>query len=138
MKSAPALGEIIPYWFLWLSEHEAGEESGRKLRPCVVLATIEGEGKTLRVAVLPITHSKPPSTRAAIEIPAAVKKRLNLSGAPSRIVCDEFNEFIWPGVDLGKTPRGMPSFGHLPRGVLAAARAAFTEARARGRLVRDH
>lgn len=128
----PSVGEIIPYWFLWSSEHEAGEESGRKLRPCVVIATLQSKDGATRVAVLPVTHARPEPTRSAVELPAKAKTQLGLSAARSWIICDEFNEFTWPGFDAGKTPAGKPSFGFLPRGVIAAVRAEASAARARG------
>lgn len=106
---APAVGEVIPYWFLWSSEHEAGEESGRKLRPCVVVAVLPTKAGATRVAMLPITHTPPAPERSAVEVPRAVKAQLGLSDARSWVMCDEFNEFTWPGFDAGKTPAGKPS-----------------------------
>lgn len=132
MVGPPDIGEVIPYWFLWSSEHETGEEAGRKLRPCVVVVTLQTKTDATRVAVLPVTHTPPAPARSAVEIPRAVKAQLGLSAARSWIVCDEFNEFIWPGFDAGKTPAGKPSFGFLPRGVIAAVRAEAASARARG------
>ena len=129
---APKVGEVIPYWFLWRSEHEAGEESGRKPRPCVVVAMFKSETGETRIAVLPVTHTPPDATRSAIEIPPAVKAHLMLDAAPSWIMCDEFNEFDWPGFDVGKTPAGASSFGLLPRGLIDAVRAEAAAARARG------
>jgi len=67
-----------------------------------------------------------------VEIPRATKAQLGLSAAPSWVMCDEFNEFIWPGFDTGKTPSGSPTFGFLPRGVIAAIRKEAAAARARG------
>lgn len=127
----PDVGEVIPYWFLWSSEHETGEESGRKLRPCVVVATLAEERGT-RVLVLPMTHTAPGPERSAVEIPRATKAQLGLSAARSWVICDEFNEFIWPGFDVGKTPAGKPAYGFLPRGAIAAIRKEATAARARG------
>jgi mRNA-degrading endonuclease toxin of MazEF toxin-antitoxin module len=129
---APKVGEVIPYRFLWSSEHEAGEESGRKLRPCVVVASLTGKTGETRVAVLPITHSPPAATRSAVELPRPVKALLGLSAARSWIMCDEFNEFTWPALDAGKTPAGKPSFGFLTRGVISSVRHEAAAARARG------
>lgn len=128
----PHVGEVIPYWFLWSSEHEAGEDAGRKLRPCVVVAVLQTKAGTLRVAVLPMTHTRPSTDRSAVEVPRSAKTQLGLSSAPSWIMCDEFNEFTWPGFDAGKTPAGKPSFGFLPRGTIAAVRKEALAARARG------
>jgi hypothetical protein len=133
-REAPQVGEVIPYWFLWHSEHEAGEESGCKLRPCVVAATLSDTKGATRVAVVPVTHRAPTEDRSAVEIPAQVKSQLGLSVAPSWIICDEFNEFVWPGFDLGKTSSGRATFGFLPRGVIAQVRSEAAAARTRGRL----
>lgn len=130
----PRVGEIIPYWFLWRSEHEAGEDAGRKLRPCVVVVALRRQGNGTRVAVVPMTHTLPDATRAAIEVPAQVKAYLGLDERRSWIICDEFNEFDWPGMDLGKAPNGTFSFGLLPRGLLSAIRDEMLAARARGKL----
>jgi len=129
---APKVGEVIPYWFLWNSEHEAGEESGRKLRPCVVVASLQMETGATRIAVLPITHSRPAATRSAVEIPSTVKSLLMLSAARSWIICDEFNEFTWPALDAGKTPAGKPSFGFLTRGLIESVRSEAAASRKRG------
>ncbi len=129
---APHVGEVIPYWFLWSSEHEAGEESGRKLRPCVVVATLQGKMGATRVAVLPVTHTRPRPERSAVEIPRLVKAQLRLDPVRSWVICDEFNEFTWPALDTGRTPAGKPSFGYLPRGLIASIRAEAAAARARG------
>ncbi len=130
--ATPRVGEVIPYWFLWSSEHEVGEDSGRKLRPCVIVAVLQAKSGALRVAVLPMTHTRPGAGRSAVEVPRSAKAQLGLGSAPSWIMCDEFNEFTWPGFDAGKTPAGKPSFGFLSRGTLGAVRAEALAARARG------
>jgi len=79
-----------------------------------------------------MTHTRPGAERSAVEVPRSAKTQLGLSAAPSWIMCDEFNEFTWPGFDAGKTPAGKPSFGFLPRGTIAAVRAEALAARARG------
>lgn len=131
-KGPPVAGEVIPYWFLWCSEHERGEESGRKLRPCVVIAVVRSKTGPTRVAVLPVTHTPPEPDRSAVELPRVVKARLGLDPARSWVMCDEYNEFVWPALDAGKTPAGKPSFGFLPRGVLSAVRDEALAARSRG------
>jgi hypothetical protein len=92
------------------------------------LATATG---ATRIVVLPVTHTSPPAARTAVEIPRAVKASLGLDAAPSWIMCDEFNEFAWPGFDMGKTDAGRPSFGFLPRGLITSVRAEVAAARAR-------
>lgn len=132
LADPPVVGEVIPYWFLWHSEHESGEDAGRKLRPCVVIVVLTDDKSETRVAVVPITHAKPSAERSVVEIPPHVKAQLSLSSARSWIMCDEFNEFVWPGFDLGKTPSGKSNFGFLPRGLMAAVRAQAAAAHARG------
>ena len=125
----PSVGEVVPYWFLWHSEHEAGEESGRKLRPCVVVIAVKTEKGKTRIAMLPVTHSQPDATRRAIVLPVGVKALLGLDESSSWIMCDEYNEFEWPGFDLGKTPAGFATYGRLPPGLLNAVRAEVLAAR---------
>jgi hypothetical protein len=56
------------------------------------------------VAVVPITHSPHRNRKAAIEIPAAIKRHLGLDDLPSWFDVDEFNVFTWPGFDLRPVP----------------------------------
>lgn len=133
-RAAPQVGEVISYWFLWFSEHEVGEESGRKLRPCVAIATLQNVEGAPRVAVVPITHRLPGPSRDTVEIPPQVKAQMGLSVSRSWIICDEFNEFVWPRFDIGETAGGKPTFGFLPRGLIALVRERVAKARARGAL----
>ena len=58
-----------------------------------------------------------------MELPAAVKRRLGLDGAPSWIVTSELNRFVWPGYDLRPIARDEPdvfAWGFLPAGIFAA------------------
>jgi hypothetical protein len=98
----------------------------------VVVASLQSKTGATRIAVLPITHAPPVSNRSAVEIPRQVKAMLGLSAARSWIMCDEFNEFMWPALDAGRTPAGKPSFGFLTRGLVAVVRAEAAAARARG------
>jgi hypothetical protein len=50
------------------------------------------------------------------------------------VICDEYNEFDWPGVDLGATPHGDFTFGCLPDAFVERVRAEMRAARARGAL----
>lgn len=115
---------------------EAGEESGRKVRPCAVVVALKVSTGDTKVAVVPVTHSKPPASRTAVEIPHEVKSRLGLDAAKSWVICDEANEFTWPGFDVAKTPSGEPSFGFLPRALVERIRSELSAARARGALKR--
>lgn len=127
--ATPRLGEVIPYWYLWWREHERGEDSGRKLRPCVVIAAV---GEVL--AVLPVTHVEPDTERAAVEMPRRIKDYLGLDQHRSWVICDEQNEFHWPGFDLGKTPTGQSAFGAVPDFFLQQLRERHREVRMRGAL----
>jgi hypothetical protein len=118
----PVPGLVIRYSYLCRREYLAGRDEGQKDRPCAIIAALlVDENGDVRVLVLPITHS-PPNTAHAVEIPAAVKKRLQLDDARSWIVFSEWNEFIWPGPDLRRR-RGASdasvAYGMLPPGLFA-------------------
>jgi hypothetical protein len=118
----PEPGLVISYSYLWHDQHSAGAEEGRKARPCaIVVATADEDGDT-KVYVAAITHSNPDDPHS-VELPAAVKQRLGLDGAPSWIVTSELNRFIWPGYDLRPVARDKPdvfAWGFLPTGIFAA------------------
>lgn len=70
--------------------------------------------------VAPITHSRPDDVDAAVELPAAVKRRLGLDENPSWIVTGELNSFVWPGPDLRPIDDVRPArfaYGYLPKRV---------------------
>lgn len=94
----PEPGLVICYAYLWADQRQAGGEEGLKDRPCAIVIAVKDEDGDTLVYVAPITHS-PPSKASAIEIPAAVKRRLGLDAARSWIITDELNRFIWPGRD---------------------------------------
>jgi len=133
----PEPGLVIPYVYLWRREHESGEESGRKTRPSLIIIAVKiaATGR-LRVAVTPITSRQPDPTRAAIELPPRVKTHLGLDAPRSWVICDEYNEFEWPGVDLDTTPSGDASYGFAPDALVERVRAEMRVARARGALKR--
>jgi len=112
----PAPGLVISYSYLRHDQHRAGAEEGRKARPCaIVVATTDEDGDT-KVYVAPITHARPDDPYA-VELPPAVKRRLGLDQAPSWIVTNELNRFIWPGYDLRPIARDQPerfAWGFLP------------------------
>jgi PemK-like, MazF-like toxin of type II toxin-antitoxin system len=111
----PTLGLVISYSFLWTNEHNTGQTEGVKDRPCViVLAIDDGPTGAKTVTVAPMTHSPPDDTKNAIEIPLSVKKALGLDEAPSWVVVNDTNEFVWPGFDLRPISRGRYHYGHLP------------------------
>ncbi|WP_428536206.1 hypothetical protein [Rhodopila sp.] len=89
----PERGLVISYAYLWRSEHEQGREEGVKDRPCAIVLAVEDSPDGYLVTVLPITHSPPAIPEAAVEIPAATKRRLGLDDARSWIVVTEGNRF---------------------------------------------
>jgi len=120
----PAPGLVVCYSYLWHDQQRAGAEEGRKNRPCaIVLATGDRDGDTL-VYVAPLTHRRPDDPHA-VELSGAVKRRLGLDEAPSWIVTDELNRFVWPGHDLRPVSRDRPrtfAWGYLPTEVFAAVK----------------
>ena len=131
----PAPGLVFPFVYLWRREHERGEESGRKPRPCVVvIAVTAAPGGAIRVVVSPITSQNPGETRAAVEMPRRVKAHLGLDAERSWVICDEYNEFIWPGVDAALTPGGEAAYGYAPDALVDRIRAELRAAIVRGGL----
>ncbi len=134
---APTPGLVIRYSYLWHSEFLAGREEGIKDRPCAIIATVrtDANGET-RVLVLPVTHSAPARDVVAVEIPATIKRDLNLDADRSWIVLEEWNEFVWPGPDLRPVPNddvGSIAHGVLSRGFFARVRDEFLAAVEAGR-----
>ncbi len=120
----PVAGLVISYAYLWHDQHRMGLEEGRKARPCaIVVSTIDDAGDT-KVYVVPVTYSRPDDPHA-VELPAAVKRRLGLDDEPSWIVTSELNRFIWPGFDLQPIARNNPgtfAWGFLPVEVFEAVK----------------
>ena len=131
--SPPEVGDVLSFWYLWRREHEAGEESGRKARPCVVVVAVARGPKVTRIAVAPITHMPPMSDQIAVELPSIVKGHLRLDSQASWVVCSELNEFNWPGYDLAKLA-GRLLVGRLPHRVLQRVRHGVHEALRRQQL----
>lgn len=109
------VGWIFRYAYLWDWQHREGREEGDKDRPCLVLAIVmtAEEGAPI-VRVLPITHTPPIDPADAIEIPSAVKGRLQLDDERSWIVLTESNRFTWPGPDLRPVDTDSGYYGQLP------------------------
>lgn len=101
----PEPGLVLSYSYLWDREAQAGQEEGRKDRPCVIVLVVERKatGETI-VTVLPVTHSAPPDPASAVEIPQPIKKHLGLDDERSWVMVSEGDEFVWPGYDLRKLP----------------------------------
>ena len=119
------------YSYLWASEHARGQEEGVKDRPCaVVLATANESGDQV-VTVLPISHTPPSNLLLAVEIPAAVIRRLKLDDVRSWVVLAEANRFTWPGPDLRPLRPGdaqSTAYGPLPYGLFEEIRLKFIAA----------
>ena len=77
-ERTPVPGLVIRYSYLWASEHARGQEEGVKDRPCAVVLATANEAGDQGVTVLPISHTPPSNPLLAVEIPAAVKRRLKL------------------------------------------------------------
>ncbi len=121
----PRPGLVIRYSYLWLHEHEQGKDEGTKDRPAAVIIVLDDDPQHPLVTVLPITHTAPADSAAAIEIPTATKRRLGLDDDRSWIVVSEANDFRWPGHDLRPLPGEDPStilYGVLPPGLFEAVR----------------
>ncbi|MEH2482208.1 mRNA-degrading endonuclease toxin of MazEF toxin-antitoxin module [Nitrobacteraceae bacterium AZCC 2146] len=112
----PEAGLVIRYEFLWHNEHEAGEEDGKKKRPCaIIVASKIDQGRT-SVIVAPITHTKPDDGRG-VELPMRVRQSLGLDDLPSWVIIDELNQFMWPGYHIHPIDNSLPAkfeFGFLP------------------------
>ncbi|WP_415643205.1 hypothetical protein [Sphingomonas antarctica] len=72
-----------------------------------------------------MTHAPPQRETVAVELPAAVKRDLQLDRERSWIVCDEMNRFIWPGPDIRLLDNGQPYYGAIPDWLFAEVRTAF-------------
>jgi len=112
----PEPGLVLSYSYLWKHQALAGNEEGVKDRPCAVTLVIEASDTETTVWVAPITHTDPSDDKLSIEIPARVKRHLNLDGERSWIIVNEVNIFIWPGPDLRPVPgnKGEFDYGYLP------------------------
>ena len=131
----PRAGQVIPFAYLWRRQFEAGEESGRKQRPCVIVVAVDRSPEgPVRVAVAPITSQAPDESRTAVQMPSRVRAHLNLDAERSWVICDEFNDFDWPGVAIERTPTGASTYGRIPDALLEQIRTAFKRAADRGRL----
>ena len=113
--SEPKPGLVINYSFLWPDEADSGQDEGTKDRPCAIVLTADDENGERIILVVPITHTPPPDTSTAFEMPAATKARLGLDRRPSWIITDCLNRFIWPGPDIRPLKSGDIAYGFLPK-----------------------
>lgn len=128
---SPQPGQVIRYSYLWHDDYLRGQEEGVKDRPCAVVVATPNEAGDTVVMVLPITHTPPATPALAIEIPAAVKRRLGMDDERSWVLVTEANRFIWPGPDLRPAKPGDPAsvlYGPLPHRLFEQIRLAFAAA----------
>ena len=120
----PTPGLVIRYAYLWRHEALAGQDEGRKDRPCVIVLAVRRDGNRTLVTVAPITHTPPERPELAIEIPAPTKARLGLDGERSWIVAADLNQFAWPGVDLRpiSSSEETYAYGLIPSGLYRQVR----------------
>jgi uncharacterized protein YifN (PemK superfamily) len=131
----PEVGLVFPYYYLWRREHERGEESGRKSRPCILIVVAAiAKGNRQTVIAVPVTTQKPDSTRSYVEIPDRVRRHLGLNAPQCWVICDEYNQFDWPSPDLSTTTSGNRSFGNIPTALIQMIRNEVQAAMKRGRL----
>lgn len=134
----PRNGAVIHYGYLWKNEQQAGRTEATKDRPvAVVLAHKSSDDGRTAVFVLPITHGRPQNLAVSVEIPPDIKRRLGQDDERSWIVCDEVNQFIWPGYDLRPVPGSNPvewEYGLLGRELYEKVRDLFLRVRKEKRL----
>jgi len=124
----PEPGLVIRYAYLWHADSLQGREEGVKDRPCAIILSTHTEAGETIVSVLPITHSQPRNPDDGVELPAAVKRRLDLDDGRSWVIVSELNRFVWPGPDLRPAPptsSGRFDIGLLPFGLFRTIRDRF-------------
>lgn len=125
----PKAGMVINYEYLWARQYNMGWVSGEKIRPCAILAVMEGKDDTT-VFVSPITHTAPYHPEQSILLPQETKQRLGLDSHKSWMMVNEVNKFTWPSPELYRVPRRHPTtytYGMLPEAVLLEARQKLKE-----------
>ena len=136
----PVPGLVISYAYLWRDQQNQGREEGVKDRPGVIVMAVRQEQDERIVTVAPITHTPPRHPKDAIELPAAVKRRLGLDDERSWVVVTELNRFLWPGPDL-RPVSGKPgqfAYGLLPEKLIIRLREQIVERRRERRLRMVH
>ncbi len=107
----PGPADVILYSYLWRHEAARGEESGRKDRPCLVLAATATRAG-LQVITAPIT-TKRHNLAQLVVLPPRVAQHLKLASGCG-VVCNDLNRFTWVGPDVRATPGGTPFYGQIP------------------------
>ncbi len=124
----PVPGLVIRYSYLWASQYAQGQEEGVKDRPCAIVLATADDADGQVVTVLPISHTPPTNPLFAVELPAAVKRRLKLDDERSWVILAEANRFTWPGPDLRPLRPGdaqSAAYGPLPYGLFEEIRLKF-------------
>jgi len=134
---SPEPGLVLSYSYLWKRQQKRGSEEGEKERPCVIILSIENSAGETVVTVVPVTSRPPTDNRTALAIPPKIKQHLGLDTAPSWVVVNEVNRFIWPGPDLRQIPDqpGRFDYGFVPPRLYTAIKAALLDLH-RGRRLR--
>jgi hypothetical protein len=137
----PRIGWVVRYEYDWGDEAAPEAAAQVKERPAVIVLSVRRTDSVTLVRVVPITHRLPADTAIAVEIPAATKLRLGMDSAPSWVVLNHANEFVWPGPDLRPVPGRAPPtiyYGPLPPALFSQLRqtllALLKAGRAGGRL----
>jgi len=132
----PVPGLVIRHGFLWAADAARGQDAGKE-RPSVIVMALKPAGSNAtRTYVLPITHSAPDDKVEAMKIPDSVAASAGLDAAQSWVVLSDFNEFIWPGFDLGIVPGRNPrtvAHGFLTAGFFNRLRDRWLELDAKGK-----
>jgi hypothetical protein len=125
----PKPGMVIHYEYLWARQHDKGWKRAEKIRPCVILAVVEGK-RDKTVYVSPLTHTAPYHPEESILLTQETKQRVGLDGNDSWLMCNEVNKFTWPSALIRTVPYSSPRtfvYGMLPECVLTEARCKLKE-----------
>ena len=99
VPTAPPIGHVIAYEYLWASQSKRRDDGGKTYPTALLLAKKDDFGATI-VYALGISHMPPPDGRRALEVPPKLCRHIGLDDRPQWIYTDELNLFVWPGPDL--------------------------------------
>jgi len=74
----PKPGEVINYSYLWEQEYREGRDEGAKDRPVAVVLVTQSADGIDQIHVVPMTTKPPTGDQKAVEVPEAVRRRLEL------------------------------------------------------------
>jgi hypothetical protein len=89
----------------------------------VVVAIPQSDKEPPRAIVCGITHTEPPPSDNAVEIPQTVKSHLGLDGEPSWVVTSEVNVVDWEDPGIVPVTPGQWTYGLIPRQLAEQIRA---------------